>query len=85
MSFILVIPHSVKKELAVLPEKIAGRIIQAMHDIERDPYKGKHLQGNLEGVYSWRVWPYRILYEIRKKELVILVLAIGDRKQIYQK
>ncbi|MBU1177273.1 type II toxin-antitoxin system RelE/ParE family toxin, partial [Patescibacteria group bacterium] len=44
-----------------------------------DPYLGKRLKGELKSYYSYRVWSYRIIYEIKKKELVILIIRIDYR------
>jgi mRNA interferase RelE/StbE len=34
--------------------------------------------------YRFRVGDYRIIYEIHDAVLVVLILAIGDRKEIYR-
>lgn len=44
---------------------------------------GKPLTGTLSGLWSLRVGKYRVLYEIRKNELLIYVLGIGHRKKVY--
>jgi len=44
---------------------------------------GKPLTGTLSGLWSLRVGKYHILYEIRKNELLIYVLDIGHRKNVY--
>ena len=44
---------------------------------------GKPLSGNLSGLWSLRTGKYRILYEIRKNELLIYVLAMSHRKNVY--
>jgi len=44
---------------------------------------GKALQGEFRGLWRYRVGDYRLICEIRENELVILVLEIGHRKNIY--
>ena len=44
---------------------------------------GKALQGEFSGLWRYRVGDYRLICEIRENELVILVLEIGHRKNIY--
>lgn len=34
--------------------------------------------------WSLRVWPYRIIYQIKNKELVILIIKVGHRQGIYR-
>ncbi len=45
---------------------------------------GKPLTGNLKGFWRYRVGDYRIICEIRKKELIVLVIDIGHRSKIYK-
>ena len=60
------------------------RVSQALNDLERDPFQGKLLKGELKGRYSYRVGSYRILYLVRQRELLILVIDIGHRRDIYR-
>jgi mRNA interferase RelE/StbE len=59
------------------------RVLQALEALASDPLLGKPLVGELKGLRSYRVWPYRILYEIRKRELIVLVVRIGHRQGVY--
>jgi mRNA interferase RelE/StbE len=43
------------------------------------------LKGKLKGIYKFRVGAYRILCEKRSQTLVIIVVKIGYRKDIYCK
>ncbi|GAB5040991.1 type II toxin-antitoxin system RelE family toxin [Bartonella henselae] len=45
---------------------------------------GKPLKGQFSGLWRYRVGDYRILCELYDKELVVLVLAVGHRKNIYK-
>jgi mRNA interferase RelE/StbE len=38
----------------------------------------------MENRYRFRVGDYRIIYEIHDALLVVLILAVGDRKDIYR-
>jgi mRNA interferase RelE/StbE len=40
--------------------------------------------GRYKGLFSWRFSSYRIVYEIREKRLVIVVLRISHRKDVYE-
>jgi len=62
----------VQKEIDELKGKERLRLLLAMTVLSSNPFVGKKLKGEYSGIYSYRVWPYRILYEIRKKELVVL-------------
>ena len=84
MAFILVLKPRAKKELANLEDadRIKARVV--LEAILNNPFLGKKLSGELPNQYSMRAWPFRIIYEIRKKELVILVLRIRHRKDAYR-
>nr|WP_236829021.1 type II toxin-antitoxin system RelE/ParE family toxin [Bartonella schoenbuchensis] len=45
---------------------------------------GKPLRGPLSGLWRYRVGDYRILCDLHDKELLVLVLAVGHRKNIYK-
>ena len=50
----------------------------------RDPRRfGKALKANLAGLWRYRVGDYRVLCELRDNELVVLVIAVGHRRDVY--
>ncbi|MFH1023873.1 MAG: type II toxin-antitoxin system RelE/ParE family toxin [Planctomycetota bacterium] len=60
---------------------------QLRRDIEalaHDPDTGKMLKGPLAGLRSHRSGNYRIVYRVFHRELVILVVGIGHRCEIYR-
>ena len=44
---------------------------------------GKALRGELSGVWRYRVGDYRILCHIKERQLLILIVALGHRKNVY--
>ena len=58
------------------------RIIQEIDILRTNPYSGKPLRGEWKGVYSLRVSDYRVLYQIKRDKVFLLVL--GHRKRIYK-
>jgi mRNA interferase RelE/StbE len=46
---------------------------------------GKPLPYGFKASWRYRIEDYRIICRIEEKELIILVLAIGHRKEIYKK
>lgn len=83
MTFVLQINPRARKNLNKLSKDYYSRIIAALDDIVRDPFLGKKLSGEKEGQYSARVWPYRIIYTIEKKLLIIIVIDIDHRQGVY--
>jgi len=52
---------------------------------DADPRRfGKGLRVELAGLWRHRVGRYRILCQIRDRELLVLVVAVGHRKDIYE-
>ncbi len=72
-----------ERELNSLPKKDYYKILSTFTYLAKDPYIGKKMHGECEGCYNYRVWPYRIIYTILKKELVVLIIRIGHRQGIY--
>jgi mRNA interferase RelE/StbE len=46
--------------------------------------KGKPLTDTYKGFWRYRVGNYRIIAEIKEIEVIILIIAIGHRKDIYK-
>ena len=59
------------------------RILNKLEGLKDNPQLGKPLTGNLAGLWSLRIGKYRALYKIFKDKLIIIVLDIGHRKNIY--
>lgn len=77
------IKPSAEKELKKLPKKEYLRILSSLAAISNDPLLGKKLEGEYKSCYSLRIWPYRIIYQIYQKELLIIVIRIGHRQGVY--
>ena len=71
-----------------LDKQIARRIVAKLHEISQleDPRSmGKALTGNLAGVWRYRVGDYRILCDINDGRLVILVVDVAHRREVYKR
>lgn len=66
-------------------KRLYQRFINAFQAISRDPIEeGKPLHGELKGLRSHRFGSYRILYEVRRGELLVIVIDLGHRGEIYK-
>ncbi|MBI4057834.1 type II toxin-antitoxin system RelE/ParE family toxin, partial [Candidatus Microgenomates bacterium] len=63
---------SVSKQLKRVPKLELTKIKRKFAAIKEDPYAGKLLRGEFQGLYAIRAWPYRIVYEVRGKKIIIL-------------
>ena len=62
-----------------------ARIVAAIDRLSETPHLGTSLKGDLRGLRRIRVGDYRILYEVRDKELVVLVVRIAHRRDAYRR
>lgn len=67
-----------------LDKAVKDRVGKAILRLSENPELGKCLTGLLSDRWSYRVGDWRILYKIRKRELVILVLTVGHRSDVYE-
>lgn len=73
-----------RKDLERIPKKFQERILSVLPLIANNPFVGKKLGGDFEGTYSYRVWPYRLLYKIERNILIVIVIRIGHRQEVYK-
>lgn len=67
-----------------LPKSEQAKIKKRLLILEQNPQEGKKLSGKLLGIRSLKVWPYRIIYLIEKKEKKIFVVTIAHRQGVYK-
>ncbi len=65
-------------------KNISQRIVRAIENLRTDPFIGKKLLGELSDFRTLRVSEYRILYIIIEKRILIQVVKIAHRKEIYR-
>jgi mRNA interferase RelE/StbE len=79
---------SVKKELRKLDRQVARRIVDFMDNriasLENPRNIGLALSGQYEGLWCYRLGDCRILCDIRDDKLIVLVVAIGHRSEVYR-
>ncbi|MDD4872528.1 MAG: type II toxin-antitoxin system RelE/ParE family toxin [Kiritimatiellae bacterium] len=75
---------SVQKDFDPIPKKDLQRIILATKSLADDPRppQSKKLSGYEQ--YRLRQGNYRILYEIKDDLLIVFVVGVGHRKDIYR-
>ena len=76
--------RSAAKSLASLPKPDRVRVVDAIDLLCDTPAAGSALKGEFEGLRRIRVGHYRVVYEWQRSELVILVVRIGHRREIYR-
>jgi len=84
MSYKVVIPKLVQKQLDSLPEKERKRLIKAIRLLADMPRRNgvKKLKG-YDQIYRIRFGDYRIIYKIQDQEKLIIILSSIHRKDAY--
>ena len=85
MTYRLFFKKSVKRDLKRLGQEIARRILKEIREkLLPDPRIGKPLK-NKDGVlWSFRAGDYRVIYTFSDKDLIVLVIRVGRRREIYR-
>lgn len=74
-----------KKQISKFDNKLKEKIRVAAEEIQADPTVGKPLTHELKGRFSYRVGNYRIIYRVYQAEILVLILAVGHRRDVYEK
>jgi mRNA interferase RelE/StbE len=79
------ITASAERSLKKIPKRDISKIVDMIQVLAITPFPEgcRKLRGE-EDVYRVRQGNYRIIYEVADKKLIILVLKIGHRKDIYR-
>ena len=90
MTWVIKYTESARKQLKKIDQPTAVRILDYMDEriaILDDPRDaGKKLVGPQLGSYwRYRVGGYRIICDIQDGQLCVLVIAIGNRREVYRK
>lgn len=84
MKYTVLIERYAQKQIMKLDKKVIPVIkttIASLADNPR-PYGYKKLKG--EDAYRIRVGDYRIIYEIDNDKIIVIIVSVGHRKEIYK-
>ena len=86
MKYRVKIAKKAKRELAALPKRDQARIIRKAEALSENPRPrgSKDMKGELKGYRRIQVGDYRVIYLIRNKELIVVVVRVGHRKDVYR-
>jgi mRNA interferase RelE/StbE len=80
---VLILP-SAQKQMNKLPNAIATRIEDKLMELEEDPRPPGCKK--LKGREAWRIriGDYRVIYEINDGRLIVTVITVGHRRDVYE-
>ena len=76
---------SIEEDLKKIDKAIIKKILNRIETyLAQDPKGlGKPLKGEFQGYWRYRWGDYRVIYKISEQEILILILRIGNRKEVY--
>lgn len=76
---------SARREFLKLPDAVVVRLTPRILALGKNPRPtGSKKLSVQENIYRIRIGDYRVLYEIQDKVLVVLVMKVGHRREIYR-
>ncbi|MGH7794224.1 MAG: type II toxin-antitoxin system RelE family toxin [Candidatus Binatia bacterium] len=75
-----------ERDFKSLDGSVRGRIKQRIDSLGENPFPSgiKKIEGEDE-LYRLRVGDYRVLYQVKGKVLLVLIVRIGHRREIYRR
>jgi mRNA interferase RelE/StbE len=83
-SYRLVFKQSVAKDLRDIPKEDVARILERIDSLEEDPRPPGSEKLSVQERYRIRQGVDRVLYEIEDDQLMIVVVKVGHRRQVYR-
>ncbi len=81
----LEISRTAEKQLKKLQQDEQRRVIKAILSLPAEPFpNGSRKLAGYDDVFRIRVGRYRVLYSVGEKTLIIIVLKVGHRKDVYR-
>ncbi|MGQ0554944.1 MAG: type II toxin-antitoxin system RelE family toxin [Nitrospiraceae bacterium] len=83
MTYRILYTEEAARRIGKLDKAVKERVGKAVVKLSEHPESGKRLTGLLSDRWSYRVGDWRILYKVKKSEVLILVLTVGYRSEVY--
>ena len=83
-SYKITFKKSVSKDLRKIPKKDVLRILEAIKALAEDPRPSQSKKLSGQEKYRLRQGNYRVLYSIEDDKLIIQVVKIGNRRDVYK-
>lgn len=84
MRYTVIIAPRAKKQIDKFLSRIKQKIATVLEELSANPFLGKALKADLKGLYSYRVGSYRVIYSLLRHKLIIQVIKVMHRKDVYR-
>lgn len=86
MAWTLEFDARARKQLRKLQKQVGDRILDSLEDVaatDNPRDRGKALAGEWAGHWRYRIGDYRVIARIEDGRMVIVVIAVGHRREVY--
>ena len=80
----IIFAPTAEKQFLNLNRLVRVRIAAAIAKLADEPLLGKPLKGQLKEYRSYRVGDYRVIYYIKQREILVYVVAVAHRRDVYR-
>ena len=80
----VIFTKSVKKDFRKIPKSEASKILNEIKELAKNPRSSKTKKLKGEKLYRLRVGNYRVIYDIQDNLMLIFVVKLGYRSDIYR-
>jgi mRNA interferase RelE/StbE len=85
MAYEIVVVPAADKAIAHLPRSVRARITERLVRLAEDPRPSGSVKLSGVEAYRIRVGDYRIIYQIHDQQLIVLVIDVGHRREVYRR
>ncbi len=85
MAWTILYAASAAQNISCLDPQVRRKVRAAIEVLSQEPERGKPLQLSLRGLRAWRTGDYRIVYKIIQERIEIIVIALGHRRDVYER
>ncbi|MDA3896621.1 MAG: type II toxin-antitoxin system RelE/ParE family toxin [Desulfobacteraceae bacterium] len=89
MAWTVEISNVAERQIRKLDRPLQKRLLDWLHDRIQDCKDPRHfgepLKGSHAGLWRYRIGDFRVLCEIQDENIIVLILAIGHRREIYKR
>jgi mRNA interferase RelE/StbE len=85
MAYRIEVKRNARKALLALPQVYRARIGEAVETLANNPRQSgtRKLEGS-DRLYRLRIGDYRVVYEIHDDRLIVVVIKVGHRREVYR-
>jgi mRNA interferase RelE/StbE len=84
MPYTVILKPGARRQIKKLPKPVQDKITHALAELKMNPRPHGAKNYKVLKKFALRVGNYRVIYEIKDPSLMIFVIRVGDRKEIYR-